>query len=98
VIRTLRLGVALYGLAGSGDQEEALGPVPVRLIGRWENDPRSHAGCVLPIAPQSIRPEGCVGETRTIEGARERIRGGGVVEHDLACVNAFGQPYTLALV
>lgn len=98
--RSLLLGLALFGLAACQEPEETLKPVPLRLIGRWENESRSHAGRELLIGPDSIRygQSGGLGETNLIEGVRERILGGGVVEYDLACVDSFAQPYTLTLV
>lgn len=99
-IGALLLGLALAGLAGCAQGEPSLDPVPMRLIGRWENTSRSHAGRELLIASAWIRfgQGGSLGETHTLEGVRERIIGGGVVEYDLACVNSHGQPYTLTLV
>jgi hypothetical protein len=96
----LLLGLALAGLVGCAEGEPDLAPVPLRLIGRWENASRSHAGRELLIASSWIRfgQGGSVGETHSVQGVRERILGGGVVEYDLACVNAYGQPYTLTLV
>lgn len=100
VIRAVLAAAALAGFVGCAPEGDALGPVPLRLIGRWENTSRSHAGRHVMIAPDTIRfgQGGSLGETHAIEGARERILGGGVIEYDLACVNTHGQPYVLTLV
>lgn len=99
-LRALLIAMACAAAWGCGDREPALAPVPLRLIGRWENASRSHAGRELQITSSWIRfgQGGSLGETHTVEGVRERILGGGVAEFDLACVNANGQPYTLTLV
>lgn len=99
-LRALLIALACAAASGCAEREPPLTPVPLRLIGRWENASRSHAGRELLIASSWIRfgQGGSVGETHTLDGVRERILGGGVVEYDLACVNAYGQSYTLTLV
>lgn len=86
-------------LAGCRDKP-VLHPVPPSLIGRWETGTRSHRDRDMTISATSIRfgQGGGLSETHVVLGVVEKDSGGGGLQYELACVDAFGESYTLSLM